>query len=217
MIINHEHPESVKLRSKLGNDAFNGALYYSQEITKFFIPTIKTDRGWNTIRAGKVCEDHSIVFVHDIFHGVQRYEYTLPYKDIVYVVSTPWNVKEFEPYGKVIYLPLSVDTEYVKQFEREKDREICFVGRREWIRGADVIKLPDGIDYLSNIPRELLLSKLGRFRKVYATCRCAIEAKVLGCDILPYHPAFPDPSIWEVFDSRDAAKILQEKLNEIDG
>ena len=38
-----------------------------------------------------------------------------------------------------------------------------------------------------------------------------------GCEIMPYDKRFPDPSIWRVLDNRDAAKILQQKLDEIDG
>ena len=66
------------------------------------------------------------------------------------------------------------------------------------------------------MPRELLLDELAKYKKAYAVGRCALEAKALGCEILPYDDRFPDPSIWKVLDNKEAAKILQEKLDEID-
>ena len=58
---------------------------------------------------------------------------------------------------------------------------------------------------------------MARYRNVYAIDRVAIEAKVLGCSVLPYDRRFPDPNFWEVIDSRDAAKMLQGILDDIDG
>ena len=66
------------------------------------------------------------------------------------------------------------------------------------------------------MPREDLLPRLAVYKRCYAVGRCAIEAKILGCDILPYDRRFPDPSIWQVLDNLEAARILQEKLDEID-
>ena len=40
---------------------------------------------------------------------------------------------------------------------------------------------------------------------------------MLGCEIGVHDPNFPDPRIWKVIDNRDAAKMLQDMLNEIDG
>lgn len=219
-VINHEHPESVKLRSKLGKYRFNGALYYSEEITKYFIPTVKTDRVWVTIRAGEAFADHSIVFVHDVFYSLEKYEYTFKYDDVVYVVSMPDMVDIYKEHGKVIYLPLSVDVPYVEQFKREKDRDTAFCGRDEWrtgFRNKKPVEFPPGTDFLENIPREQLLSEMARYRNVYATCRTAIEAKVLGCNVLPYHFRFPDTGQWQIYDSRDAARDFQRLLDEADG
>lgn len=43
-----------------------------------------------------------------------------------------------------------------------------------------------------------------------------IEAKILDCEVLPYDPRFPDPSIWKVLDSMDAVKMLQGLIDKID-
>ena len=231
IIIDHNHPENVRLRKMIGKHKWNGAHYYSCEIAKYFIPTIKTDRNWVTVRAVdnclqqdkdfQGCVDHSIVFVHDIFHFEERYAYTFPYDDIVYVVSMPWNVEQAEKHGKAIYLPLSIDVAYVEQFKRDKkDKDTAFVGRDEWRKGygkGGSIKFPKGTDFVEMLPREQLLSQMSRYENVYAVCRTALEAKVLGCNVLPYHKDFPDPEFWQVLDSRDAAKMLQAELDRIDG
>ena len=65
--------------------------------------------------------------------------------------------------------------------------------------------------------REDLLRRMTQYKTIYAVGRTSIEARALGCEIMPYDKRFPDPSIWRVLDNRDAAKILQQKLDEIDG
>ena len=49
MIINHDHPAYRRNWKKSGDNRFNGAFYYSKEITKNIIPLIETDRNWITI------------------------------------------------------------------------------------------------------------------------------------------------------------------------
>jgi hypothetical protein len=61
-----------------------------------------------------------------------------------------------------------------------------------------------------------LLREMAKYRRVYAVGRTAIEAKILGCEVLPYDQRFPDPSIWKVLDSMDAAKMLQRLIDKID-
>lgn len=117
--------------------------------------------------------------------------------------------------GQPIYLPLSIDTEYVKRFEvADKRREAAFVGRRN---KAALGTLPGGIDYLSGMPRQRLLERMAEYRTVYAVGRTAIEARCLGCEVRAYDPRFPDPDVWQVVDNRDAARILQAELDRIDG
>ena len=79
------------------------------------------------------------------------------------------------------------------------------------------MKLPKGIDFIEGIRREDFLEQMAQYETVYAVGRTAIEAKALGCKLKPYDPRFPKVSFWKVIDNKDAAKILQEKLNEIDG
>ena len=58
---------------------------------------------------------------------------------------------------------------------------------------------------------------MAEYEAIYAVGRCALEGLALGCNILPYDNRFPDPSVWKLLDNLEAAKILQEKLDEIDG
>ena len=63
---------------------------------------------------------------------------------------------------------------------------------------------------------EELLKEMGKYKQVYAVGRTAIEAKILGCEVLPYDPRFPDPNVWVILDNKDAAMILQKFINEVE-
>ena len=216
IIIDHNHP---KIRAIRNNPRFaphkhNGAYYYSVEIGKYFIPEIKTDRNWVTINVGSEAPEHVIVFAHNNV----RLEWYEKYKgkDAILVCGMPETAERLKCYGKTIYLPLSVDVEEVAKYRTEKTENVCFVGRYEK-RTDDV---PNGIPCLASMPRTDLLRELAKYRKAYAVDRCAIEAKILGCEVLEYgynygvrHPS----DFWQIIDSRDAAKMLQKMLDEIDG
>ena len=113
-----------------------------------------------------------------------------------------------------MYLPLSIDVEYVKRFAREKDRDTAFVGRPSKLREH---RFNAWTDCITGKPRDELLKEVARYRKVYAVGRCAIEARALGCEILFYDQRFRDTSFWKVVDSRDAAFMLQTILDAHDG
>lgn len=215
MIINHNEPECKEARFRIGKHKYNGAQYYSQEICKNIIPNVKTDRNWITIKAGEKGCDHSICFIHNNVTFEETYAYMKKYKDVIYVVGLMDMIERAEKFGKTIYLPLSVDCKYVRQFRTEKTKDTAIVGR-DSAKWFDQYDIPDGVDILGLIPREKLLPEMAKYRRVYAIGRTAIEAKILGCEVLPFHPRFPNPSIWWVVDNLYAAKILQQKLDEID-
>lgn len=203
MIISHNSKSYHKLNSI---NRWNGAYYYSMEIVKNIIPKVKTDYNWVTINC-KEAADHSIVFVHNNLHP-EHYDYLKPYKDLILVVGVPSTAAKVAHLGKVIYLPISVDVEYVKKFRCPKDRDECFVGRANKFDGTKAKG-----DCISGIPRDQLLKRLARYRKAYAVGRCAIEARILGCEVLPYDPRFPDPALWTIIDNSEAAAILQHELD----
>lgn len=206
MIISHEHPLYPQ------KEQHNGAYHYSKAICDFFIPTIETDRNWITINIPNKAVNHSVVFIHSN-KGCAKYEFLHEYQDLVLVCGVPNTIPKVNHLGRAIYLPLSIDTEYVSKFKRKKTKEYAYVGRPE---KRDGVMFPEGTDFIENLPREELLRELAKYKKVFAVGLCALEALCLGCEVLPYDDRYPDPSIWRVLDCRDAAKLLQTKLDIID-
>ena len=221
-IFNHEHPTYKAARAKIGKSKWNGAYYYSKEICERIIPNVDTDRAWITlnIKDPKAACDHAIVFVHNHRNCPECYEWLTRYDDLVFVCSELEDIPKLEKLGRDhgktwhgIFVPLSVDVDYVKQFRRAKTKGVAFCGRAQRQEGQ---KFPKGTDFICNVPREQLLEKMAQYKKVYATDRCAIEALILGCEILPFDPKHPDPSVWEIRDNKDAVVILQGHLDNID-
>lgn len=219
VIIDHNREDYKRARDRIGVHRWNGAYYYSREIVENIIPRVETDRNWITIKAGEEGRNHSVCFVHNNIAFEKSYAFMREFDDVVYVVGLPDMVDKASAFGETIYLPLSVDVEYVKQFRTKKTKDTAFVGRpdiRPRIKKEYGVELPAGIDFLEGLPREELLAEMAKYRKVYAIGRTAIEAKVLGCEVLSYHPRVPDPEMWQVLDNSEAAEILQRELDRID-
>lgn len=214
-IIDHNSIEYRKKWNELGSSRYNGAYFYSREIVKNIIPNVHTNRPWVTIRVGEKCMDRAIVFIHNNINSAERYKFLEKYNDLILVCGIPETVDKVKHLGKAIYLPLSIDVDFVKSFYVEdKTKGKAFVGRACKHRGID---LPDGIDYLENMPRNKLLFEMANYKEVYAVGRTAIEAKALGCRIRAYDPRFPDTRRWKVVDNLEAAKRLQKEIDKIDG
>lgn len=212
LVIDHNNP-SYRTRWNSANvNRFNGAFYYSKEIVKNIIPRVKTDRSWILVNTYGVAFDHSIVFIHNN-KNPQNYKWLKGYKDLVLVCGVPETCDKVKHLGKAIYLPLSVDVEYVEQFKTKKTKEVAFIGRPAKRNNID---FSEPVDYIEGLPRTKLLKEMAKYKRIYAVGRCAIEGKILGCKIETYDPRFPDPSIWKVVDNKEAAKILQKELNKID-
>lgn len=200
-----------------GNILPNGALIYSMNIVKNIIPNVKTNRPWVTINT-KQCLDNAIVFIHSNIELAERYEYLRPYKNLILVASQPETVKGLEALGldaKVIYLPLSIDLQYTLQFKDPKPHHrnaTCYAGRpdKPYVDGLV------GVTKLSNLTHPDLLRKLNEYKYCYAVGITAIEAKLMGCTILPFDRRYPDTKIWKILDGKQAAKLLQRELDKID-
>lgn len=212
MIVSHEHPVYMEWWEHANSNRYNGAYYYSVEIVENIIPNVKTSRSWVTVNLPHEAEDGSIVFIHSN-RCVEQYDWLRAYKDLVLVCGVPGTCGKVSHLGTPVYLPLSIDVPYVEGFKREKDADACFVGRASKRFDGE---FPIGTPMIYGKPREELLTELARYRKAYAVGRCAIEAHVLGCDILPYDPRFPDPSVWGIIDNSEAAGLLQGILEGID-
>lgn len=219
MIIGHNHPlYAAKRKSLTDGNQYNGAYYYSKEIVKNIIPNVKTDRNWITIRLPEmtVHPDHSIIFIHNN-RNPNYYSYLKEYKDCILVCGLPQTAENLRFYGKTIYLPLSVDVESVKKYRvKHKTKEIAYAGRRSKLSYMNN-RVPKDTPVLSDLPQSQLLREMAKYKKIYASGRTAIQAKILECEVLPHETNFPDTRFWKVIDNKEAAKILQDKINIIDG
>ena len=213
MIIDHTHPEYIRLWDALGRDRFNGAWYYSQEIVRNIIPRVKTRRNWVTVNIPGRGADDAIVFVHNNLYP-EMYEWLKHYNNLVLVCGTPKTAEKMSYIAPSIYLPLSVDVQEVLQYTAPKTRDAAFAGR---MTKAARVLFPERIDMLSGMERPEFLSTMARYKRVYAVGRTALEAKILGCEVMPYDERFPDPDIWQIYDNREAAEMLQRALDEHDG
>ena len=218
MIIDHTHPLYVKKRNSMSEDGkHNGAYYYSKEIVNNIIPNVKTDRNWITIRLPEMTDhpDHSIIFIHNN-RNPNYYTYLKDYKDCILVCSLPKTVENMRFFGKAIYLPLSVDVESVKKYRvKNKTKEIAYAGRKLKLNYTNN-RVPKNVDVLSGMSQSRLLREMARYKKIYASGRTAIQAKILGCEVLPHETNYPDSRFWKVIDNFEAAKMLQKMINEID-
>lgn len=218
MIIDHTHPLYTAKRKSLTNgNQYNGAYYYSKEIVKNIIPNVKTDRNWITIRLPEmtVHPDHSIIFIHNN-RNPNYYSYLKEYKDCILVCGLPQTAENLRFFGKTIYLPLSVDVESVKKYRvKHKTKEIAYAGRAIKLNYMNN-RVPKDTPVLSDLPQSKLFREMAKYKKIYASGRTAIQAKILDCEVLPHETNFPDPRFWKVIDNREAAQILQDKLNIID-
>lgn len=213
MIIDHNNMMYRKKWEYAGEHKFNGAYYYSREIVKNIIPNVKTTRNWVTINSVTPQVNHAIVFIHDNLKPATTLRWLAYSRDLILVCGVEKTMDKVRHLGRPVYLPLSVDVDYVKSFKTKKTKDTAYVGRKGKTGTA---KLPKDIDYISGVTRAELLTEMAKYKKVYAVGRCAIEAKILGCKVLPYDPRYPNPSVWKVLDNKDAAKILQEEIDKID-
>lgn len=217
---NRKYIDYTKVFFSNGRGMHNGAYYYSKEIVENIIPNVKTDRPWDTLGMKAVgSKDHAIVFIHSNINLEKVYKWLEKYKDQIYVVSAKHVYDWFVEHGKkTIYLPLSVDVEYVKQFKTRKTKGTCYSGNRWKFKRADEDKnIPKDVDFPpENLPREELLKFIAPYEDLYAIGRCAIEGMILGCKIRPFFWRYMDPSIWKILDNRDAAKLLQRALDMIE-
>lgn len=219
MIIDHNHPEYQEIRNNQTKfkGRHNGCWYYSNEIVKNIIPNVWTDRGWNTVgrELSGMC-DGMIVFLHDNATP-WNYGWLKKYHDLVLVCSSEYTLNSVIYSGHTVLLPMSIDIEYVKRFRvKRKTKDTCFVGN-VWVKANCLNVIPDGVDYISNLPREKLLKEVAKYRKAYAQDRCALECKVLGCELIPFDSSYSCSNVGKLVDNREAAIMLQKELNKIDG
>lgn len=218
-IIDTNDTQFLGLQKSMKNGKHNGAYYYSLEIVKNIIPNVVTNRPWDTLgMRGVGSQSRSIVFLHHNIRPAQNYAWLQKYRNLVLVTSNHMVEKWAKTVGyKTIFLPLSVDVEYVKQFETKKTKDACYAGNRWKFKDEDLKKyVPDDVDYPpADLERDELLKFIAPYKEVYAVGRCAIEAQVLGAKVLKCDHRY-EPGDFPVLDNKEAAKILQRELDKID-
>lgn len=192
----------------MSNGRFNGAYYYSKEIRKFIIPNIKTDRNWVTINIPGFGANHSIVFCHNNLHP-DHYDWLKKYEDLIIVVGVPETAKKLKHLGKMIYLPLPIDALEVISYRKKHDKDVAYAGRASKFRGKKVSGDP-----ICDLPREEMLERMSHYRRIYAVGRTAIEARLLGAEVLVYDERYKDPSMWKALDYEGAVILLQKALDD---
>lgn len=209
-----------KVHHPNGKGHYNGAYYYSCEIVKNIIPNVKTDRTWDTmgmrfLRTG----DHAIVFIHHNIDHDKVYNWLRKYKDLILVCATPitYEWAKTIPGDRTVFLPLSIDVDYVKQFIAPKTKELGYMGNRWSFKKQYEDKLPANVEFPpQDLPREELLKWVAPYKKVYAIGRCAVECRILGAEVLPFYPVFPSTDFWKILSNQDAAVLLQKALDDIE-
>lgn len=191
----------------------NGAYWYTEEIEKRIVPHIETDRLWVLYNMRDVTFHHAIVFVHNNVEPL-NYTWLSRCKDLILVCGLPETCENMKGYGETLYLPLSIDVAEVEKHKQAKCRDVCYAGRATK-RSYSTVNL-SGVPMLAGMDRDRFLDNLAQYRQVYAVGRVALEAKVLGCEVLPFDKRFPDPDIWVVRDNEEVIPLLQKGLDEIE-
>lgn len=219
---NPDYKAYCKIFFPSGEGIHNGAYYYSKEIVENIIPLVKTDRPWDTL--GMRCArsmDCAIVFIHHNLRHDEVYGWLKRYNDLVYVCSSEASYEwaKQQSNGHAIFLPLSIDTKYVKQFKTKKTKQACYAGNRWAFKTEDIDKyVPKDTDFIKpNTPRDELLAWMAEYKECYAIGRTALEALALGCKLKVCDSRYPDVKYWKLLDNKKAAKMLQKELDRIDG
>lgn len=195
----------------------NGAYWYSKELLENIVPKIKTDRNWVLINVDNQCKNHSIVFIHNNAHP-ESYYWLKDYEDLILICS---QIKTLEimismfPQFHVVYIPLSIDTNYVSKFKvKRKTKEVAYFGRE--VKCPDEIKNNPNIDKIFGKDREKILKEVAKYKKVYAIGRCALEAKCLNCKVISHKGEYINTK-FDLLDNKEVIPLIQRICDEIDG
>lgn len=219
IIADTTHPDYKVAREGLGNAKFNGLYYYAKTIEQYIIPRVQTERPWNTLGLASTggC-DGMIMFCHNNIQP-KKYLWARRFDDVIFVTSCEEMVPKLEQYGRVIYLPLSIDTKSVRKHRvKRKTQKACYIGNPWGFKRPDIEKyVPPEVHRFGTMPQEKLLDIVAQYKVAYAIGLCAVEARALGCKIKVCDSRYTDPDRqFPLLDCKDAAKILQKELDKID-
>lgn len=196
----------------------NGAFWYSKEIEEIILPELShlnlfVVTAGATLLNSKNIPDGAVVICHDNRTTVSSYR-KLFRKGVLWVCSKHSTVATLEKAGeKAIYIPLSIDTQYVAQYkQKKKTKDTAFVGNAWAFKKDYLASLPENIVQLSDMERVDLIREMAKFKNVIAEGRCLMEAQVLGCKTqVPKYENLEAVYV-EALDSRDALPYWREAL-----
>lgn len=218
MIIGTDHPTYRFGRLRKHHGLYNGAYFYAKEIEDIILPKINHSRV-TIVTAGSVIfsshqiPDRAIIVCHHNINTVGTYGRYLN-RGMLWITSKKSTMKKLKDANeKAVYIPLSIDTKYVKKFRQKKTKDIAFVGNKWGFKRHYLNNLPDNIDQLYNLPREELLTEMAKYKTIIAEGRCNIEAQVLGCKVkLPDYGNGIDVVKREVVDSREVIDLWKKAI-----
>lgn len=194
----------------------NGSYWYAKELEEIILPKINLDifivtAGAKLYKAYEI-PDGAVVVCHDNRDTQNSYG-KLFGKDILWVCSKHSTVDTLRSYGeKAVYVPLSIDSKYVKKFKRKKTKDIAFVGNAWAFKESYLKSLPSDIVQLSGLQRNDLLKEMAKYKRVIAEGRCLMEAQALGskCEVPKYENI--EAVYVDLLDSRDAIPFWRNAL-----
>lgn len=187
----------------------NGSYWYAKEIEENILPEIDAEVQIVTCAATAYVPsdimDGGIIVCHDNRNTLHVYKNLLG-KELLWITSKKSTRQNLLEAGEdAIYIPLSIDTEYVKHFKQEKrHKDTAFVGNRWHFKLDYLKKLPKDIDQLSGLPRDELLEAMADYKRIIAEGRCLMEAQILGakCEV-PQYPGGIEAEFVKPLDNRD--------------
>ena len=165
----------------------NGAYFYPLEIENDILADFKhLDLLVITAAALRYNPRHipngSIVICHDYTRPLITYAKFLN-KDILWICSSEKAVKQFtDKNERAVFIPLSIDVDYVKKFKTTKTKDNAFVGN-VWSYKQEYVNGLEDVDIITELPRDELLKQMAQYKHVIAEGRCQMEALALGCKV----------------------------------
>jgi len=204
--------------SQQGIKRNNGSYWYARELEDIILPEVDlhlfiVTAGASLYKPYEVPDGAAIV-CHDNRTSKKSYGRFFN-KNILWVCSKHSTVENMQSYGeRAAYVPLSIDTQYVKQFKRKKTKDIAYVGNA-WAFKKDYLdSLPKDVVQLSDLERDALLREMAKYKRVIAEGRCLMEAQVLGAkgEVPKYNDL--EAVYVEPLDSRDVIPYWHMALDE---
>ena len=185
MIIVGTNTERFKSwHNRQGIQRNNGSYWYAKELEEIILPSIDGNlfiitAGASLYRPHEV-PDGAVIVCHDNRTSAKSYGRFFG-KNILWVCSKHSTTEIMRSYGeKAAYVPLSIDTKYVKRFKRKKTKEVAYVGNAWAFKKSYLESLPDDVVRLNNLERDDLLREMSKYKHVIAEGRCLMEAQTLG-------------------------------------